>query len=471
MLSSHFIIPATLDEALALLADNDKQGTTRIIAGGTDLLVEIEHGADPPQTLVDISRLPALDRITLLEGHIHIGPLVTHNQAVVDPLIQEHAWPLLRACWEVGAPQIRNRGTLAGNVATASPANDTISPLIVLDASITLASVRGRRTLPLSEFFLGVRKTALAADEIISDIIVPIPPQSARGTFIKAGLRRAQAISLVNIAILLDFDGEFVKEARIAFGSVAPTIVRAAAAEAALVGKALTSAQIARAERLIQEAIHPIDDIRGSASYRRHLAGVITRRSLQQLAAKAERDHWLGSPIMLWGKTRGRYPAISTSSNLPAGSEVTCTLNGQPTTLANAAHLTLLGALRERALLSGTKEGCAEGECGACTLWLDGIAVMSCLVPAARAQGADIVTVEGIAKNDRLQPLQQAFIQSGGVQCGYCTPGFIMSAANLLEEHPQPTPEQAAEAITGNLCRCTGYTKIIDAIVAAGEWR
>jgi len=469
MLCSHYIIPSTLDEALQALAAHPAPGDAPIIAGGTDVMVEIEHGLATASTLIDLSRLPGLDQITESAGRIHIGPLVTHNQAVANPLILQHAWPLLRASWEVGAPQIRNRGTIAGNLATASPANDTIPALWVLDADLTLASVRGRRTLSFPEFFLGVRKTAREPDEIIVDISFPAPPDSARSTFIKAGLRRAQAISLINIAAFLDFDGDIVSDARIAFGSVAPTIVRAPAAEAALLGQSLAPDRIDLAVELIQEAISPIDDVRATAAYRRHLAGVITRRALEQLAAGTERAGWVDDPIMLWGEGDGHFTSYPVSTHFAADANISLSLNGEMTTLPNAADLTLLDALREKGHLTGVKEGCGEGECGACTVWLDGIAVMSCLTPAARAHGAEVITVEGVAEDERLHPVQEAFIHDGAVQCGYCTPGFIMSAANLLRERPHPTRSEAAEAVAGNLCRCTGYAKVLDAIVDAGS--
>jgi carbon-monoxide dehydrogenase medium subunit len=459
-----YVTATSVEQALGIL--DRRRDEARIVSGATDLLIELERGVRRGiEALVDVSRIPGLDAIRLDErGWIRLGPLVTHNQACASAVIQTRALPLAQACWLVGAPQIRNRATIAGNIVTASPAGDTIAPLMALDAVVTLRSAsRGERQVPLGAFFTGVRRTVMQPDEMLVEIAFPALAANERGTFAKLALRRSQAVSVVNASVIVSTSAHAIARARIALGAVAPTIVRAEDAEAFLRGKMLTEPNIAEAGRLAQRAARPIDDIRAPADYRLEMVRVLVARALRSIAAGEERGALPEHPALL------ATPIPFASPDAPADGAIKATLNGRQRTIAGARHKTLLRMLREDAGLIGTKEGCAEGECGACTVFLDGAAVMSCLVPAPRAHAANVTTVEGLARDGQLHPLQQAFIDEGAVQCGYCTPGFVMSGAKLLEERPRPARDEIEHAISGNLCRCTGYYSIVAAFSKAAE--
>lgn len=456
----------TLDQALSLL--HEHQTNARIIAGGTDLLLELERGQRKADVIIDITRLQNLSDITLENNLITLGALVTHNQVVANTDIIAHALPLAQASWEVGAPQIRNRGTVAGNIITASPANDTITPLMALGASVTLASTSGTRQIPLSDFYLGYRKTVMNPDELLTHIHIPIMQKSSRGIFLKLGLRKAQAISVVNVAVILNFaPDETIAQATITLGCVAPTIISLPQITSQMIGTTLTQENIRLIALACAEIPNPIDDVRAPADYRKEMIGVMVARALGAIATNTHTQNYPHNPALLGAKTHSPLESPTLiSDELPI---IQTTINGQSYTFASGHQKTLLRLLREDAGLIGTKEGCAEGECGACTVFLDGSAVMSCMVAAPRAHGATITTVEGLRNNDQLHPIQSAFIEQGAVQCGYCTPGFIMSGAKLLDEHPNPTHDQILQSISGNLCRCTGYYSIIQAILSASH--
>jgi len=314
----------------------------------------------------------------------------------------------------------------------------------------------------LSDFCLGVRRTVARPDELLREIRVPRMAPDQRGLFLKLGLRRAQAISVINVALVLACDGDRVRAARIALGAVAPTVVRAAAAEVYLEGQRLDAAVCEEVGRLACADLAPIDDVRGSASYRRATVAALVAQALRRCAAGTERDGWMAQPVLL---DTGGAEIHGTAFD----GVIRTTINGRRYELPGAQNKTLLNALREDAGLTGTKEGCAEGECGACTVWLNGQAVMACLVPAPQAHNAVLTTIEGLAGGSTdLHPLQRAFIEHGAVQCGYCIPGMLMAGAKLLQERPRPDPEEIRIALSGNLCRCTGYRKILDAMLAAG---
>lgn len=462
-----FIAAASITEVLKVL--DEGQSRARVVAGATDLILELERGVRKGvDTLIDVTRIPELNQIRLDEDSIvHLGPLVTHNGVVASKLLREVAMPLVRAAWEVGSPQIRNRGTIAGNLITASPANDTITPLMALNAEVLLQSVSGERLVRLSDFYSGVRRTVMRPDEMLVDIRFPALRPTQHGTFIKFALRQAQAISVINVAAVVDLNGQTVREAAITLGAVAPTIIHAEDAEAFLIGRNLTPDVIQQAAELTMQAASPISDVRGSAGYRKTMVKVITRRALTAVARGAEREDFPSDPVTLMGHRNGGLVAPIHAEIHSGKTPITTCINGIEKTFTSGQDKTLLRFLREEAGLIGTKEGCAEGECGACTVFLDGQAVMSCLVPAPRAHGAEIVTVEGLGHDSELHPVQQAFMDAGAVQCGYCTPGFLMSAVKLLEERPSPSRTEIKQALTGNLCRCTGYYKIIEAIEQA----
>jgi len=458
-----YLQPRTLDETLRLLAEQG--AAARLVAGGTDLIVELERGSRPTATVIDISRVAALKYVRADDGIIRLGALATHNDVLASAACVAGALPLAQACLEVGAPQIRTRGTVAGNVITGSPANDTISALLALEAAVVLIRRGGERVVPLRAFYTGVRRTVIAPDELLREIRFPALGADARGLFVKLGLRRAQAISVIHLALVLHFDGDTVRDAQIALGCLAPTVVHAPQAEAFLVGQTLTPAVCAAAGRLACADVRPIGDLRGSAAYRLSTLAALVADGLARIAAGTHADGFPTPPVLLdTGAPRpAAPPPIWTGT-------IATTINGRPITLPpSAAGKTLLNALRDEAGLTGCKEGCAEGECGACTVWLDGQAVMACLVPAPQAHGACVTTIEGLAPAaDTLHPLQQAFIDHAAVQCGFCIPGMLMAGAKLLAEHPTPALPAIQTALSGNICRCTGYKKILEAVQSVG---
>jgi carbon-monoxide dehydrogenase medium subunit len=282
--------------------------------------------------------------------------------------------------------------------------------------------------------------------------------------FVKAGLRRAQAISVVHLTAVVTLDDDqVVTDAVLTLGSVAPTVVPVPGLGPLLRGRRLDDAAIADAVAAAVGTAAPIDDLRATAGYRTSLVATMVERALRTLAADQQASQWpVDAPLLRPSQTTRVHGAETI--DVVGSTRITTTINGQPVSAAAAAGVTLLDWLRDEAGLTGVKEGCAEGECGACTVHLDGAAVMSCLVPAARAAGSEVVTVEGLADDDRLAPIQAAFVEHGAVQCGFCTPGLLMSCAKLLDEHPAPTRRQVQLGLAGNLCRCTGYAAIERAI-------
>ncbi len=273
--------PSTLGAALALLADAG--AGWRPIAGGTDVMVQLtgELG-EPPERLLDIWGLDELRGITADDGMVDIGALTTYTELRRSPIIAELLPALADAAATIGAAQIQNRGTIGGNVVNASPAGDTLPVLLALDASMVLESVSGRREVEAADFWPSYRMTARRDDELLVRVRIPLMPDR-QVRFRKVGTRRAQAISKVVIALAWRSasDGGAWIDVRIALGSMAATTVRAPAAEAALEGRQPTRDAADAAMAALAAELHPIDDVRSTADYRRAVAGRVLHRLIR----------------------------------------------------------------------------------------------------------------------------------------------------------------------------------------------
>jgi len=276
--------------AVALLAEHSVNAKVKVVAGGTDLMADLKFSAHSPNILVDISRAHDLKHITLSGDGLRIGALVTHTEIMRSPIIRDLLPALCDAAHTIGAVQTRNLGTLGGNLVTAVPSMDSGATLMALEAEVSIATPGGRRQLPLNEFFVGPRKTVLKADELLAEIIIPTRNVGKPTHFLKFGLRKGQALALVNVAssVWFDLDNNVFVAPRIGLGAVAPKVIRASQAEAYLEGRTITPEAMAEAARIAATDAKPITDFRASADYRRNLVSVLTKRTLEGAYAQAQ---------------------------------------------------------------------------------------------------------------------------------------------------------------------------------------
>lgn len=279
---AEYIAPHSLPDALGI--KQEQGANARVIAGGTDLILRMAEQVLTPGMLIDLRRV-ALDGISAVDGELQIGASTTLTQILESAEIVQAIPALAEACRQFAGPPIRNLATLGGNIVNASPAADLVPPLLACDAEIVLASATAQRVLPLLEFFIGPGQSVLAPDEVLTEIRLPRESRPTASAFIKLGLRRSMAISIVNLTVRLTLDENgAVAEARIVLGSVAPTPIRAMAAEAMLTGQGLSDEVCEQAARKAREEASPISDVRGSRGYRDRMVEVLVRRAL--MAAK-----------------------------------------------------------------------------------------------------------------------------------------------------------------------------------------
>ena len=273
--------PKTVDEALKLLAKYGAEA--KVIAGGTDVMVDIKY-KEEPGCLINIKKIPGLNGIQENGGGVRIGPLTTIREIETNAKLRERLPLLWEACHQFASLQIRNTATIGGNICRASPSGETLAPLLVLEASGKLAFSEGERTEPFGSFFQGPGKTSLGTKGLLTGIDVPYPPAASRGVYLKHAVRGAMDIAMVGVAVQVTPDGakNTVQDVRIGLGAVAPTPIRATKTEAMLRGKTLTAALAREAAAMAASESSPISDQRSSAEYRRWIVEALTRRGLAE---------------------------------------------------------------------------------------------------------------------------------------------------------------------------------------------
>jgi CO/xanthine dehydrogenase FAD-binding subunit len=280
MIHMEYLAPKTLDELLKDL--KGKAGQVKFAAGCTNVIPDLRARAVSPKFLVNLQVLEGMAGIVEKNAGVSVGALTTMSELAASDIIKTWAPALASAAGQMGNHLIRNRATLGGNLADASPAADSAPPLLSLEAVVhTLRADGGKREIPVDRFFEGPRQTVLGGEEILTGVAFPKPKDPSRSAYIKLGLRNASAISVVSIALLLQMEGDVCRKARVALGSVAPTPIRAYGVEKALEGKEIDEKISETCAEVIRGEISPISDIRASAEYRRWTASVLFRRALR----------------------------------------------------------------------------------------------------------------------------------------------------------------------------------------------
>lgn len=276
-----FVSANNLDEATQLLATHGSDA--RLIAGGTDLVVQMKAGKINPRFVIDLHRLAELKAIQEDPDGLLIGALMTHAEIARSAVVQQRYTALSEASSQVGGPQVRNRATIGGNICNAVPSADTAPPLLVFDASATVVGPHGvTRSIDLEHFFAGPSRSVLQPGEVLRDLFLPQPPQNSASAYLKLGRRKAMEIALVGVAVRVSVraGGEF-GDVRIALGAVAPTPIRVREAEAFLSGREINPENLQKAAQIAAENARPITDLRASAEYRRDMVAVLTARAFK----------------------------------------------------------------------------------------------------------------------------------------------------------------------------------------------
>jgi len=480
----HIHFPSSIEEAAAVSSES---GGDSIPVGGATSFVFTK--ARPQAGFIDLSRA-GLDYLTAGPHGLQIGSSITVQELAGGDIAPFLPDALVESAVSVGTRQLRNMITLGGNIARIFPWSDLPVPLLALDAVIVIASPDGERSIRAGGYFKKQPAAILKPGDIIKEVLIDTADEepsggTATGTSFMKFNRLKRELAYATAAAVVRLEDGCIRDASVVVGGLGALPAEIADATALLIGKEPGEVNEKTVAQTVVNQVTPIRDHRASREYRAHIGGVLTGRAVSTAleravaaaaAKKTSTGGTGGSGKIRFVKEPGSSPGADSFSDpgksgspLSAGDSggaddrqsVGFVLNGSFREFRCAPDESLLDMLRAEGY-TGSKRGCEDGSCGACTVLLDGRTILSCLLPAGLAEGREITTIEGIGSVDNPHPIQKALVDAGGVQCGYCTPGVVLTVKSLLDARPDPTEQDFREALDGNLCRCTGYVKILD---------
>ena len=429
------------------------------VAGGTRLLSVAQEVAN----VLDLGSL-GLDGITKDDGDLVLGSMVP-LQDVIDarPAYEATAGLLPAACRAFSPSRmIRNMATLGGESVAASPDSEVAAALLALNAVYTVA--RRDETLEVPAIrFLRRSTEDLAGGGLVLSILIPGAPD---GAALERAAMPPAGPPIVSVVVAVSMTGETCGRARIVVTGLDGPPSRVVEAEHEIEGTTAEPHKIDALLKQVRERPRYRSDARASAEYRGEAAAVLAGRALARALKAARTGAALELPRMRTSPSQRATLAVPYFTS----GRIDVTLNGQARRIEAEARTTLLELVRGERLW-GAKHGCETGDCGACTILLDGRPVIGCLTLALRAHGRNVSTVEALGGPEKMHPAQAAFLEAGAVQCGYCTPAMELCAKALLDAVPRPTEEEARDALAGCLCRCGGYARPVRAVLDAASGR
>ena len=426
----------SVEHALSLLSRPD----TRVVAGGHSLIPMMKLRLAQPEMLVDINGLTELAYIKLDGDQLRIGALARHAD-LLDSAVAGERFPIFHDAERVVAdPIVRLWGTVGGSLCQADPSEDLSAAFAAARATAVIRGQDGDRLVPVREFHRGPYETVIGPGELLAEVRVPVRPGT--GSAYEKVARRVGDWSVAAAGAVLRLRDGTITEVGVGLTAVGAEHFVAAEAEAFLRG-----------------APRP-GHLRGGRQNRRQALPPRRRpaRTAGLQAAPGRRAH---RPRAAPGRRPGEAETMTM--------RVAMTVNGTEYAREVEPRLLLIHFLRDELGLTGSHWGCDTSNCGSCVVWLDARPVKSCTVLAAMADGRSVRTVEGLEQDGQLDPVQQGFIECHGLQCGFCTPGMMMTARWLLDHDPDPAEAQIREVISGQICRCTGYENIVRSVRWAAE--